>query len=165
MGFRQCLSLSVVQLKGKNCWKPHCRNGVVDMFGLCPLWKNGLLPTKIRGRGASPAPTTLVCCQPKLAPRHRRRPPNAQAPEDAICVKWEKYWKSKFHLSGASQLLRFLPTDLYMVGWICGVNMLSIIRYFDGCLQIVKFLFEPKTSLLGLSQRKLFLARFEGQQH
>ena len=29
---RQCLSLSVVQLKGKHCRKPHCRNGVVDMF-------------------------------------------------------------------------------------------------------------------------------------
>ena len=34
MGCRQCLPLSVVQLKGKHCWKPHCRNGVVDMFGL-----------------------------------------------------------------------------------------------------------------------------------
>ena len=27
MGCRQCLPLSVVQLKGKHCWKPHCRNG------------------------------------------------------------------------------------------------------------------------------------------
>ena len=26
---------SVVQLKGKHCRKPHCRNGVVDTFGLC----------------------------------------------------------------------------------------------------------------------------------
>ena len=26
-------SLSVVQLKGKHCRKPHCRNGVVDKFG------------------------------------------------------------------------------------------------------------------------------------
>ena len=26
---RQCLPLSVVQLKGKHCRKPHCRNGVV----------------------------------------------------------------------------------------------------------------------------------------
>ena len=33
MGCKQCLSLSVVQLKGKHCRKPHCRNGVVDMFG------------------------------------------------------------------------------------------------------------------------------------
>ena len=33
MGCRQCLSLSVVQLKGKHCRKPHCRNGVVDTFG------------------------------------------------------------------------------------------------------------------------------------
>ena len=32
MGCRQCLSLSVVQLKGKHCRKPHCRNGVVDTF-------------------------------------------------------------------------------------------------------------------------------------
>ena len=35
MGCRQCLPLSVVQLKGKDCRKPHCRiNGVVDTFGL-----------------------------------------------------------------------------------------------------------------------------------
>ena len=33
-GCRQCLPLSVVQLKGKQCRKPHCRNGVADMFGL-----------------------------------------------------------------------------------------------------------------------------------
>jgi hypothetical protein len=32
MGCRQCLLLSVVQLKGKHCRKPHCRNGVVDTF-------------------------------------------------------------------------------------------------------------------------------------
>ena len=30
MGCQQCLPLSVVQLKGKHCRKPHCRNGVVD---------------------------------------------------------------------------------------------------------------------------------------
>ena len=30
MGCRQCLPLSVVQLKGKHCQKPHCHNGVVD---------------------------------------------------------------------------------------------------------------------------------------
>ena len=36
MGCRQCLPLSVVQLKGKHCQKkPHCRNGVVDTFGHC----------------------------------------------------------------------------------------------------------------------------------
>ena len=34
MGCRQCLPLSVVQLKGKHCRKPHCRNGVVDTFRL-----------------------------------------------------------------------------------------------------------------------------------
>ena len=33
MGYRQCLPLSVVQLKGKHCRKPHCCNGVVDTFG------------------------------------------------------------------------------------------------------------------------------------
>ena len=33
MGGRQCLPLSVVQLKVKHCRKPHCRNGVVDTFG------------------------------------------------------------------------------------------------------------------------------------
>ena len=33
MGCRQCLPLSVVQLKGKHCRKPHCRNEVVNMFG------------------------------------------------------------------------------------------------------------------------------------
>jgi hypothetical protein len=32
MGCWQCLYLSVVQLKGKHCRKPHCRNGVVDTF-------------------------------------------------------------------------------------------------------------------------------------
>ena len=39
MGSRQWLSLGVVQLKGKHCRKPHCRNGVVDTFGLCHLWQ------------------------------------------------------------------------------------------------------------------------------
>ena len=33
MGCQQCLTLSVVQLKGKHCRNPHCRNGVVDTFG------------------------------------------------------------------------------------------------------------------------------------
>ena len=36
MGCRQCLPLSVVQLKGKHCRKPHCSNGVVDTFEPCP---------------------------------------------------------------------------------------------------------------------------------
>ena len=31
-GCRQCLPLSVVELKGKHCRKPHCCNGVVDTF-------------------------------------------------------------------------------------------------------------------------------------
>ena len=34
MGCRQCLLLSAVQMKGKHCQKPHCRNGDVDTFGL-----------------------------------------------------------------------------------------------------------------------------------
>ena len=33
MGCQQCLSLSVVQLKGKHCRIPYCCNGVVDTFG------------------------------------------------------------------------------------------------------------------------------------
>ena len=33
MGCWQCSPLSVVQLKGKHCRKPNCRNGVIDMFG------------------------------------------------------------------------------------------------------------------------------------
>ena len=32
MGYWQCLTLSVVHLKGKHCRKPHCRNGVVNTF-------------------------------------------------------------------------------------------------------------------------------------
>ena len=36
MGCRQCLPFSVVQLKGKHLREPHCRNGVVDTFGLNP---------------------------------------------------------------------------------------------------------------------------------
>ena len=38
MGCRQCLPLSVVQLKGKHCRKPHCRNGVVNTFGPGETW-------------------------------------------------------------------------------------------------------------------------------
>ena len=34
MGCRQCLPLSVVQLKGKHCRKPLCRNGVVDVLAI-----------------------------------------------------------------------------------------------------------------------------------
>ena len=33
MGCRQCLPLSVVQLKGKHCQKTHYPNGVVGTFG------------------------------------------------------------------------------------------------------------------------------------
>ena len=42
MGCRQCLPLSVVQLKDKHCRKPHCSNRVVDTLGLgnyhCSKW-------------------------------------------------------------------------------------------------------------------------------
>ena len=34
IGGRQCLPLSVVQLRGKHCQKPNCHNEFVDMFGL-----------------------------------------------------------------------------------------------------------------------------------
>ena len=37
MGCRQCLL--PVQLKGKDCWKSHCHNGVVDTFGHIIFWK------------------------------------------------------------------------------------------------------------------------------
>ena len=39
MGCRQCLPLSVIQLGCKHCQKPHCRNGVVDTFGLCHIFE------------------------------------------------------------------------------------------------------------------------------
>ena len=40
MGCQQCLPLSVVQLKGKHCRKPHCRNGVLDTLGHKSLCNN-----------------------------------------------------------------------------------------------------------------------------
>ena len=40
IGCRQCLPLSVVQLKGKHSWKPQCRNGIVDTFGHDLLYEN-----------------------------------------------------------------------------------------------------------------------------
>ena len=36
MGYQQSLPLSVLQLKGKHCQKPHCRNGVLDTLGQRP---------------------------------------------------------------------------------------------------------------------------------
>ena len=38
MGCWQCLSPSVVQLKGKHCRKPHCCNGFVDTFELSRIY-------------------------------------------------------------------------------------------------------------------------------
>ena len=39
MGRRQCLPLSIIiqKLKGKHCWKTHCRNWIVVHCGLCFL--------------------------------------------------------------------------------------------------------------------------------
>ena len=43
MWYRQCLHLSIVQVKDKHCQKPHFCNGVVDTFGhrllfsYCPI--------------------------------------------------------------------------------------------------------------------------------
>ena len=46
MGCRQCLPLSVVQLKSKHCRrKPHCRNGVVDTFEQYMLAKQKYIVT------------------------------------------------------------------------------------------------------------------------
>ena len=52
MGCRQCLPLSVVQLKGKHCPKPHCRNGVVDTFELTHIGKYLLVKVTINGQSA-----------------------------------------------------------------------------------------------------------------
>ena len=37
-GVPAMLPFSVVQLKGKHCRKPHCRNGIVDTFELRPCF-------------------------------------------------------------------------------------------------------------------------------
>ena len=37
-GCPQCLPLSVVQLKGKHCWKPHCLDGVVIHSGIVSVY-------------------------------------------------------------------------------------------------------------------------------
>ena len=53
MGCWQCLPISVVQLKGKRCRKPHCCNGVVDTSGPILLnpetehWGPHLLQSKV----------------------------------------------------------------------------------------------------------------------
>ena len=38
MECRQCLPLSVVQLKGKHCRKPHCRNGALSFYMQLRFW-------------------------------------------------------------------------------------------------------------------------------
>ena len=40
MGCQQCLPLSVVQLKGKHCRNPHCRNVVTDQSSVLPFCPN-----------------------------------------------------------------------------------------------------------------------------
>ena len=120
------------------------------------------IPTKIRGEGGHPRLRSPWCSASQSLLRRHRCPPNAQAPEDAICVKWEKYWKSKFHLSGASLLLRFLPTDLYLVGWICGVNMLSIIRYFDGKFANRQVVIWAKNFTFGIITKDIIICSFWG---
>ena len=55
MGCQQCLSLSVVHLKGKHCRKPYCRNEVVDTFGpstTVVLPVSYPLPTMVQRRGS-----------------------------------------------------------------------------------------------------------------
>ena len=41
IGCRQCLPISIVQMNGKHCRKPHCRNGVVNTFLLYSHGKRG----------------------------------------------------------------------------------------------------------------------------
>ena len=59
MGCRQCLPLSVFQLKGKNCRKPHCRNGIIDTFRQSVVQGS---PSMYRGQ-KSTFDNNLVCCQ------------------------------------------------------------------------------------------------------
>ena len=68
MGCWQCLSLSVVQLKGKHYQKTHCRNVVVDTFRLflsCQQQKNtknGAAVTSLRPLLFRNDFTCLVLC-------------------------------------------------------------------------------------------------------
>ena len=57
MGYRQCLPLSVVELKGKHCQKPHCRNGVADTFGPNPLNMRVVLDINLTSNNGS-----LITC-------------------------------------------------------------------------------------------------------
>ena len=65
MGCQQCLPLSVVQLKSKHCRKPHCHNGVVDMFGpghSLYLDNRYLIPSLSSCRSEGPeCPQRLLC--------------------------------------------------------------------------------------------------------
>ena len=86
MGYRQCLSLSVVQLKGKHCRKPHCRNGFVDTFEPClfvhlcvfsrvsnlltwpfPAWPSAAWPSSAWPSPAWPSPAWPSLAWPYLA--------------------------------------------------------------------------------------------------
>ena len=67
IGCRQCLPLSVVQLKGKHCRKPHCRNGVVDTIRYVPAVP-AFISAKI-GDGENCPLAPLVPPALKLIPR------------------------------------------------------------------------------------------------
>ena len=58
MGCQQCLPLSVVQLKGKHCRKPHCHNGVVDTFG--QWWLTAILEEEHQRNGIRMTTKTLA---------------------------------------------------------------------------------------------------------
>ena len=64
MGCRQCLPLSVVQLKGKHCRKHHCHNGVVDTFEPChQKWSQFVFlanPTILPLNVLKPTPVRIV---------------------------------------------------------------------------------------------------------
>ena len=82
MGCRQCLPLSVVQLKGKHCWKPHCRNGVVDTFGhslLVTDWSNLFLHSKI---------AELVAIKGNCSETHSEMIQEEKLKQQAILTNW-----------------------------------------------------------------------------
>ena len=63
MGCRQCLHLTVVQLKGKHCRKPHCRNRVVDTLGHCGHQNSFKMPKFVFSKKTLPSEIqTLVSC-------------------------------------------------------------------------------------------------------
>ena len=70
MGCQQCLPLSVVQLKGKHCPKPHCCNGVVDTLGKSVISRSGYQAldrqsSELRRLVERYKKAFLFCCFPK----------------------------------------------------------------------------------------------------